>query len=121
MQLARSNVRAHDAPLLDSGAVTLEVGDGWHGAPTIAPFDVIHVGAAAASVPVARRSGQSHRTPAVAQPCLTQPRPPSLPFLRHRAMAAEGRTPLVPWHGAAVMRILRRGFALRPLSLMIHL
>jgi protein-L-isoaspartate(D-aspartate) O-methyltransferase len=37
--------------LLESGVLKLIVGDGWQGVPSEAPFDAIHVGAAAASVP----------------------------------------------------------------------
>ena len=35
------------------GRVTVTVGDGWAGLPERAPFDAIHVGAAARSVPKA--------------------------------------------------------------------
>ena len=36
----------------DATKVKFSVGDGWKGLPTEAPFDVIHVGAAATSIPV---------------------------------------------------------------------
>eukprot|EP01103_Thecamoeba_quadrilineata_P014065 TRINITY_DN4079_c0_g1_i2.p1 TRINITY_DN4079_c0_g1~~TRINITY_DN4079_c0_g1_i2.p1 ORF type:complete len:191 (+),score=39.13 TRINITY_DN4079_c0_g1_i2:188-760(+) len=45
------NVRTDDPELLDSGRIILKVGDGWEGVPEVAPFDLIHVGAAAARVP----------------------------------------------------------------------
>ena len=50
-KLAESNLRAHDAALLDGGRVTVTTGDGWNGLPAKAPFDAIYVGAAATSVP----------------------------------------------------------------------
>ena len=52
-EMADANLRAHDASLLESGRVTVTVGDGWAGLPERAPFDAIHVGAAARSVPKA--------------------------------------------------------------------
>ena len=36
---------------LDSGVITLHQGDGWKGVPESAPYDAIHVGAAAATMP----------------------------------------------------------------------
>ncbi|KAL6054631.1 Protein-L-isoaspartate O-methyltransferase 2 [Balamuthia mandrillaris] len=43
-----------DCPLfLESGRVDLKEGDGWTGEPADAPFDCIHVGAAAATLPEA--------------------------------------------------------------------
>ena len=42
-----------DADLLESSTVQLKVGDGWKGWPEAAPFDVIHVGAAADGFPEA--------------------------------------------------------------------
>jgi len=44
-------VNNDDPELLKSGKIELKVGDGWKGDPENAPFDVIHVGAAAASLP----------------------------------------------------------------------
>jgi protein-L-isoaspartate(D-aspartate) O-methyltransferase len=41
------------AALLDSGVLELVVGDGWAGWPAAAPYDAIHVGAAAVRVPAA--------------------------------------------------------------------
>ncbi|KAF0692456.1 Aste57867_16485 [Aphanomyces stellatus] len=50
-----NNVRKADADLLDRGILRLRDGDGWQGAPNdvAAPFDYIHVGAAAPRVPKA--------------------------------------------------------------------
>jgi len=45
------NMNKDDPELLKSGKVAIKVGDGWKGDPQNAPFDVIHVGAAAASLP----------------------------------------------------------------------
>jgi protein-L-isoaspartate(D-aspartate) O-methyltransferase len=39
--------------LLENGILQLVTGDGWRGMPSEAPFDAIHVGAAAASIPTA--------------------------------------------------------------------
>lgn len=51
VQQSVSNVQKHHQALLASGAVRLKCGDGWAGDPSHAPFDVIHVGAAASRVP----------------------------------------------------------------------
>ncbi|KAH3744166.1 protein-L-isoaspartate O-methyltransferase [Pelomyxa schiedti] len=48
-----SNVNKDHPELLESGVLTLKVGDGWKGEPSLGPFDAIHVGAAAATVPQA--------------------------------------------------------------------
>lgn len=45
----RSNVEKADGDLLKSGVLELHVGDGWRGWPARAPYDAIHVGAAAES------------------------------------------------------------------------
>ncbi|NWW33372.1 PIMT methyltransferase, partial [Panurus biarmicus] len=45
------NVQEDDPALLSSGRVRLVVGDGRQGYPEEAPYDAIHVGAAAATVP----------------------------------------------------------------------
>jgi protein-L-isoaspartate(D-aspartate) O-methyltransferase len=50
---SRQNVKKADGDLLDSGLLEIVVGDGWRGWPAHAPYDAIHVGAAAESVPVA--------------------------------------------------------------------
>lgn len=52
VELARANVAAADPTALDK-SVFLQRADGWAGLPDVAPFDVIHVGAAAHSVPAA--------------------------------------------------------------------
>ncbi|XP_039179806.1 protein-L-isoaspartate(D-aspartate) O-methyltransferase-like isoform X2 [Crotalus tigris] len=46
------NVRKDDPTLLSSGRVKLLVGDGRNGYPEEAPYDAIHVGAAAPTVPM---------------------------------------------------------------------
>lgn len=50
-ELTRSNISKQDKDLLDTGLVTLALKDGWKGWPAHAPFDAIHVGAAAESLP----------------------------------------------------------------------
>lgn len=45
----RSNVEKADGDLLKSGVLELHAGDGWRGWPARAPYDAIHVGAAAES------------------------------------------------------------------------
>ena len=52
VNLTRQNMFKADKDLLDDGIVQLRVGNGWKGWPDEAPFDAIHVGAAAASVPL---------------------------------------------------------------------
>ncbi|KAG9406628.1 hypothetical protein AC1031_002949 [Aphanomyces cochlioides] len=47
------NARRGDSDLIDQGTLQLKFGDGWQGAPNDAPFDFIHVGAAAPTVPQA--------------------------------------------------------------------
>ncbi|KAM6912302.1 l-isoaspartyl protein carboxyl methyltransferase, like isoform 1-T2 [Xenentodon cancila] len=51
VEMSRKNVHADDPELLSSGRIRLVVGDGRHGYLEGAPYDAIHVGAAAASVP----------------------------------------------------------------------
>ncbi|XP_048831133.1 l-isoaspartyl protein carboxyl methyltransferase, like isoform X1 [Brienomyrus brachyistius] len=53
VQASLQNLRADDPELLDSGRVKLIVGDGRLGFPDDAPYDAIHVGAAAPTVPKA--------------------------------------------------------------------
>jgi protein-L-isoaspartate(D-aspartate) O-methyltransferase len=55
VRLAESNIRRQDATLLDSGRVALAVSDGWRGLEGQGPFDAIHVGAAAETLPQVRR------------------------------------------------------------------
>jgi protein-L-isoaspartate(D-aspartate) O-methyltransferase len=45
------NLNRDDPELIKSGKVTIKYGDGWKGDPDHAPFDVIHVGAAAETLP----------------------------------------------------------------------
>lgn len=53
VDLTRSNMeRGTDGDLLTNGVVQLSTGNGWLGLPDAAPFDAIHVGAAAAALPV---------------------------------------------------------------------
>lgn len=47
----RRNIRRADGDLLETGTVNLSVRDGWKGLPEHAPFDAIHVGAAAETLP----------------------------------------------------------------------
>lgn len=51
VELTRTNLRKHDGDLLEQGTVQLKVGNGWEGWPEVAPFDAIHVGAAADGFP----------------------------------------------------------------------
>lgn len=51
VQWSIQNVNKDDPTLIQSGRVVLKVGDGWKGAPEEAPFDAIHVGAAADKLP----------------------------------------------------------------------
>jgi len=47
------NCKKDEPELLSKGIITLKVGDGWKGDNNNAPFDCIHVGAAAESIPKA--------------------------------------------------------------------
>ena len=49
--LSDENIRKNDAELLDSGRIVLSERDGWEGYEEHGPYDLIHVGAAAASIP----------------------------------------------------------------------
>lgn len=51
VQMSKTNVMKEDGDLLDSGTVKFMLRDGWKGYPEAAPFNVIHVGAAAATFP----------------------------------------------------------------------
>jgi len=53
VEWSQENMNKDDPQLLSSGRVTLKVGDGWKGDPNNAPYDAIHVGAAAESLPQA--------------------------------------------------------------------
>jgi len=47
------NIEKHHRELLQSGNLQIKKADGWKGDPSNAPYDAIHVGAAAISVPAA--------------------------------------------------------------------
>jgi protein-L-isoaspartate(D-aspartate) O-methyltransferase len=51
VDLTKQNIQKHDGDLLRHGIVHVSLRDGWKGIPEQAPFDAIHVGAAAESVP----------------------------------------------------------------------
>jgi len=51
VELSRNNIMKQDKDLFDSGTVDISRGDGWKGKPDEAPYDAIHVGAAAVSFP----------------------------------------------------------------------
>jgi protein-L-isoaspartate(D-aspartate) O-methyltransferase len=51
--LTTTNISKSSASLLESGRVKVIIADGWAGLPAEAPFDCIHVGAAADSIPTA--------------------------------------------------------------------
>lgn len=51
VDLARNNMLQEDGDLLATGSVRIQLRDGWKGWPEEAPFDAIHVGAAAESLP----------------------------------------------------------------------
>ncbi|KAI4900403.1 hypothetical protein NFI96_017786 [Prochilodus magdalenae] len=53
VQVSVKNIQADDPELLTSGRIKLVVGDGRLGYPDGAPYDVIHVGAAAPTIPKA--------------------------------------------------------------------
>eukprot|EP01119_Soliformovum_irregulare_P010918 TRINITY_DN2690_c0_g1_i2.p1 TRINITY_DN2690_c0_g1~~TRINITY_DN2690_c0_g1_i2.p1 ORF type:complete len:220 (-),score=45.00 TRINITY_DN2690_c0_g1_i2:126-785(-) len=53
VEMSKKNIEEDDPELLKSGRITLLQGDGWKGVPDEAPFDCIHVGAAAATFPQA--------------------------------------------------------------------
>eukprot|EP00904_Undaria_pinnatifida_P001390 jgi/Undpi1/11251/HiC_scaffold_30.g13549.m1 len=49
--LTKENLDKDDESLLSSGKVTLKTGDGWKGWAEHGPYDAIHVGAAAETIP----------------------------------------------------------------------
>lgn len=51
VEMTKENIMKQDADLIKDGTVTIQLGDGWKGLPSKAPFDAIHVGAAADSFP----------------------------------------------------------------------
>ncbi|CAM9740124.1 unnamed protein product [Ectocarpus sp. 4 AP-2014] len=50
--LSRMNLDKDDSTMLSSGRVVLKTADGWRGWPENGPYDAIHVGAAAESIPL---------------------------------------------------------------------
>lgn len=52
-QFAKKNIQKQDGDLLESGIVSIHCGNGWDGLPNEAPFQFIHVGAAADRAPQA--------------------------------------------------------------------
>nr|CAH7731594.1 unnamed protein product [Callosobruchus chinensis] len=53
VEMSRQNIIKDNRNLLDSGGVHLIVGDGRQGHPELGPYDAIHVGAAAPTLPQA--------------------------------------------------------------------
>ena len=51
VELSRKNIMKSDSDLLSSNQIKLVAGNGWRGFSEGAPYDVIHVGGAAASLP----------------------------------------------------------------------
>eukprot|EP00586_Coscinodiscus_wailesii_P000205 CAMPEP_0172481066 /NCGR_PEP_ID=MMETSP1066-20121228/6617_1 /TAXON_ID=671091 /ORGANISM="Coscinodiscus wailesii, Strain CCMP2513" /LENGTH=280 /DNA_ID=CAMNT_0013242977 /DNA_START=29 /DNA_END=871 /DNA_ORIENTATION=+ len=51
VDLTKTNMKKADNDLLESGVVDINLGDGWKGLPSHAPFHIIHVGAAAETFP----------------------------------------------------------------------
>jgi protein-L-isoaspartate(D-aspartate) O-methyltransferase len=51
VDLSTQNIRKANADLFETGVLKVQVGDGWKGLPSEAPFDAIHVGAAADGMP----------------------------------------------------------------------
>jgi protein-L-isoaspartate(D-aspartate) O-methyltransferase len=49
--MSERNVRKHDAKYLDNGQIKFITGDGRKGYEPDAPYDAIHVGAAAGELP----------------------------------------------------------------------
>lgn len=51
VELSQKNIRSDDPGLLESGTIKIVQGDGRLGCPEHAPYDAIHVGAAAPETP----------------------------------------------------------------------
>jgi len=51
VSLTKENIMKKDGDLIQNGIVQVKVANGWNGWPEEAPFDAIHVGAAAADFP----------------------------------------------------------------------
>lgn len=56
VELSKRNVSRGNPELLAAKSIKFFRGDGWSGLPECAPFDAIHVGAAASEVPEALRA-----------------------------------------------------------------
>ncbi|CAN0536333.1 unnamed protein product, partial [Ectocarpus sp. 12 AP-2014] len=52
VELSRTNLDKDDSTMQSSGRVVLKTADGWRGWPENGPYDAIHVGAAAESIPM---------------------------------------------------------------------
>jgi protein-L-isoaspartate(D-aspartate) O-methyltransferase len=52
VEQTRHNLQKHDGDLLKDHTIQLQVANGWEGWPSEAPFDAIHVGAAAETFPL---------------------------------------------------------------------
>jgi protein-L-isoaspartate(D-aspartate) O-methyltransferase len=52
VDMTKKNIQKADSDLLEQGIVQLRAGNGWQGWKEEAPFDAIHVGAAASSIPM---------------------------------------------------------------------
>ena len=53
VELSRANISKHHQSLFDDGVLDVQLGDGYAGLVDAAPFDAIHVGAAAPMIPAA--------------------------------------------------------------------
>jgi len=53
VEQSKNNIKKDNPELLEKGTIELKMGDGWAGDPSNAPFDAIHVGAGAESLPKA--------------------------------------------------------------------
>mmetsp|Transcript_17578 Transcript_17578/g.42901 ORF Transcript_17578/g.42901 Transcript_17578/m.42901 type:complete len:329 (-) Transcript_17578:128-1114(-) len=53
VQRGVDNIKKNNGDVLEDGTLVIKKGDGWKGDPDNAPFDAIHVGAAAESLPEA--------------------------------------------------------------------
>jgi len=50
--LSKANLKKRHQRFIDSGRIIIRTGDGWQGVEEYAPYDCIHVGAAAESLPL---------------------------------------------------------------------
>lgn len=51
VDFTKANIKKEDKDLIESDTVEVQIGDGWKGLPSAAPFNAIHVGAAAETFP----------------------------------------------------------------------